>query len=103
LVRADQRRLNVNDPDIVGYLLNPVADREPAAQLTCRDLAVQPRPSDLVRLLASDRLHTSVRRIRGASWRYPATAVIVARSTSGTGRKPYHRCLAQAAGTVGVD
>jgi hypothetical protein len=32
-------------------------------------------------------------RIRAASWRCPAAA-IVARSTRGTGRKPYPRCLA---------
>jgi hypothetical protein len=52
-----------------------------------RDLDVQPRPSDLGRLLAS------VRRIQAASWRCPAAAVIVARSTRWTGRKPYPGCL----------
>jgi hypothetical protein len=45
-------------------------------------------------LAASDRLHTSPRRIRADSWRCPAAAAIVARSTRGTGRKPYPRCLA---------
>jgi hypothetical protein len=53
-----------------------------------RDLDVQPRPSDLGVLLAS------VRRIQAASWRCPAAAVIVTKSTRGTGRKPYLRCLA---------
>jgi hypothetical protein len=41
----------------------------------------------------SDRLHTSSRRIRAASWRCLAAA-IVAGSTRGTGRKPYPRCPA---------
>jgi hypothetical protein len=38
-------------------------------------------------------LHTSSRRIRAASWRCLAAA-IVARSTRGTGRQPHPRCLA---------
>jgi hypothetical protein len=41
-------------------------------------------------------LHTSSRRIRAASWRCPTAAAIVGRSTRGTGRKPYPRCLASA-------
>ncbi len=47
-------------------------------------------------LPSSDRLHTSSRRIRAASYRCPKAAAIVARSTRGTGRKQYPRCLASA-------
>jgi hypothetical protein len=44
-----------------------------------------------------DRLHTSSRRIRAASWRCLAAA-IVTRSTRGTGRKPYPWCLGGGSG-----
>ena len=64
--------------------------RQPVA--SSQDPLSQLRKFQREGLPSSDRLHSS-RRIRAASWRCLAVA-IVARSTRGTGRKPYPSCLA---------